>query len=75
MTSVDSYSHVKCRVVQVTRNAVLIDIVNSPWTRHEWIPLSLIHGADELALKLGNTMRSDTLTLRIMTWKVRELGL
>lgn len=66
------YLRVPCRIVQVTRDAVLIGVGDEPWNV-AWIPLSLIHGADELALR--KAMRGDQMTLRIMDWKVNELDL
>lgn len=71
MTETIRYLRVPCRVIQVTRDAVLIDI--DP--RTEWIPLSLLHTLDERALTLGNSMRGAPMTLRIVDWKVRALGL
>jgi hypothetical protein len=66
------YLAVSCRIVQVSRDAVCIDPCKGHPDQH-WIPLSLIHGADELALR--GAMRGDLMTLRIMDWKVRQLGL
>lgn len=73
MTETLRYLRVRCRIVQVTRNAVAIRV--DPSTDLEWIPLSLIHTLDERALTLGNTMRGAPMTLRIIDWKVRALGL
>lgn len=73
MTDRINYLRVKCRVIQVTRDAVLIDAGAAPYQR--WIPLSLLHTLDERALTLGNTMRGAPMTLRIADWKVRALAL
>jgi hypothetical protein len=72
MTDDINYLRVRCRIVQVTRDAVAIRIDE---TRLEWIPLSLVHTLDERALMLGNTMNGAPMTLRIVDWKVRQLDL
>jgi hypothetical protein len=63
-----TYRAVQCTITNGTRDAVCITA--GPVTA--WIPLSLIHGADELALRKAK--RGDVITLRIMTWKVKALG-
>lgn len=67
MTDRINYLRVKCRVVQITRNAVMIDA----GTGHEWIPLSLLHTLDERDLVGGVRLT----IIRIADWKVRALGL
>lgn len=62
-----NYLRVRCRVIQVTRDAVLIRIDQ----RIEWIPLSLLHTLDERALVGGERPT----IIRIVDWKVRALGL
>jgi hypothetical protein len=64
-----SYSRVRCRIINGTRDAVCIQGPDQP----EWIPLSLIHGADYL--RLQKAMRGDVLILRVADWKVRQIGL
>ena len=73
MTETIRYLRVRCRVIQVRRDAVAIRVDPDPGL--EWIPLSLVHTLDERALTLGNTMRGAPMTLRIADWKVRALGL
>jgi hypothetical protein len=60
------YERVQCSVVKVTLNAVFIKTGEHQF---HWIPLSLIHTLDERALRLG------PMALRIMSWKVEQLGL
>lgn len=60
----------KTMIHTVTRDAVLI---HKQHAYSEWIPLSLIHGAD--CLRLSRAMRGDILVLRIADWKVRQIGL
>ncbi len=67
----ETYLKVPCYIRQVTRDAVMIAGQGSLFI--EWVPLSLIHGADEL--KLRKAMRDDFMTIRIFEWKVRSLGL
>jgi hypothetical protein len=61
-----NYLRVPCRIVQVTRDAVLINAGDQ-----HWIPLSLLHTLDERALTRGERMT----ILRIVDWKVQALGL
>lgn len=63
------YLRVPCQIINGTRDAVCIQGPDQP----EWIPLSLIHGAD--CLRLQRAMRGDILVLRIADWKVRQIGL
>ena len=66
-----SYSRVRCRISNGTRDAVCITGMADPFIQ-EWVPLSLIHGAD--CLRLQKAMRGDVLVLRIADWKVRQIG-
>lgn len=70
MTTDDAYRPVRCRYVGRSPNAVAI-VAGDVST---WIPLSLIHGGDELALRRGRWLPGDEITLRIMAWKVAKLG-
>ena len=72
MTETLRYLRVRCCVVQVTCDAVLIKVDERGL---EWIPLSLLHTLDERALTLGNTMHGAPMTLRIADWKVKQLDL
>lgn len=63
------YKQVLCKIINGTRDAVCIQGADEP----EWIPLSMIHGADYL--RLQKAMRGDVLALRIADWKVRQIGL
>lgn len=65
------YLRVRCRVVQVTRNAVLIDAGDPQSPCTEWIPLSLLHTLDDRAI----VQNEPPTILRIVDWKVRELGI
>lgn len=72
MTDRINYLRVECRVIQVTRDAVLINAGTVPTQPvHEWIPLSLLHTLDERALVSGERLT----IIRIADWKVRALGL
>ena len=66
MTDRINYLRVECRVIQVTRDAVLINAGDQ-----HWIPLSLLHTLDERALVSGERLT----IIRIADWKVRALGL
>lgn len=66
----ETYLPVRTMIIKVSTDAVLI---HQQAIYSHWIPLSLIHGADEL--KLRKAMRGDVITLRIMDWKVRALDL
>jgi len=57
------------RIIRPSTNAVLVEAGD----RQHWIPLSLIHGADELTVRMSDP--GDTLALRIMDWKVDALGI
>lgn len=61
-----NYLRVECRVVRVSRDAVLIDVGDQ-----HWIPLSLLHTLDERDLVGGVRLT----IIRIADWKVRALGL
>lgn len=63
------YLPVRVRIVRPSTNAVCV--AAGPITA--WIPLSLIHGADEINVRMSDP--GDTLTLRVMDWKVAALGL
>lgn len=67
-----NYLRVECRVVRVSRDAVLIDASTHPTCPTvEWIPLSLLHTLDERDLVGGVRLT----IIRIADWKVRALGL
>lgn len=66
MTDRINYLRVECRVIQVSRDAVLINVGDQ-----HWIPLSLLHTLDERALVSGERLT----IIRIVDWKVRTLGL
>lgn len=70
MTDGDTYRSIHCRYVGRSPNAVAI-VVGDVST---WIPLSLIHGADELQLRRSRWLPGDEITLRVMAWKVAKLG-
>lgn len=70
----ESYAKIEVTIHLVKRDAVQI----SPTGRGSfpvtvWVPRSLVHGGDDL--KLAKALRNDTLTIRIMEWKAKDLGL
>lgn len=71
----DRYVRVNCILIARARNAILVDVAppDSRDIDKQWIPLSLIHGADER--NIGNDHATDEVSFRLMEWKARELGL
>jgi hypothetical protein len=67
----ESYATVRGTIREVRPHAVLF-AVGDRATRAEWIPRSLIHGADETTL--DNRFAGEAIGLRIFKWKVKELG-
>jgi len=70
MTDRETYRTICCRYVGRSTNAVAI-VAGDVST---WIPLSLVHGADELQMRRGRWLPGDEITLRVMAWKVAQLG-
>lgn len=72
MTETIRYLRVPCHILQVTCDAVRIDVTQPHGPVMHWIPLSLLHTLDErtVSSKVG-----DVITLRIVDWKVRALNL
>lgn len=70
----DRYVPVKAVFVARTRDAILVDVdmVNITGD-HKWIPLSLIHAADER--RLNNAVATDIVEFRLMAWKASQIGL
>lgn len=80
MTDGDDYTKVKGRIRRIRPNAILFTVGESV-PRGEWIPRSLIHGADERLLdglipEVARAERSGGLPreIRIFTWKAEEAG-
>lgn len=71
----DKYVKVECILIVRTKDAICVDVspIDSEFMDKRWIPLSLIHGADEA--RIGNDHSSDVVSFRLMDWKARELGL
>lgn len=66
----DDYVQVAGTIVGITPKAVLLDVA----TEEVWIPRSLLHGADDLALKesLG---KGDTHVFQVREWFAKKEGL
>jgi hypothetical protein len=71
MSDDEQYVAVRGRVKEVRPRAVLF-VVGESVERGDWVPRSLIHGADDKALD-GKFAGEET-TLRMFKWKARELG-
>lgn len=69
----DAYVKVKVILIAKTRDAILIDCDLDGPMRKAWIPLSLVHIADEL--KIGNDHSTDIVEFRLREWKALELDL
>lgn len=70
----DKYTKVECILIHMSSNAALIGIAKeNGMVLENWIPLSLVHGADEIKMRRVNHI--DKITIRVMDWKVKELGL
>ena len=65
----DEYRIVTCRVVRVTRNAILLQ----PKAVQVWVPRSLLHAKDDLAV--ANAQWGKERTFRLRAWKAEEIGL
>lgn len=60
----DNYASVMALCLSRTAKSVLLEISG----KRAWVPLSLIHGADEPKVQRNVTMR-----VRLMSWKLREI--
>lgn len=70
----ETYARIEAIIHTVTRDAVQLSLTGrGSFPAPVWVPRSLIHGGDDL--KLAKAMRNDTLTIRVMEWKAREIGL
>lgn len=70
----DRYVRIEAIVHQVTSDAArLLPTGKGAFPAPVWLPRSLIHGGDDL--RLAKALRNDTVTLRVMEWKAKELGL
>lgn len=70
----DNYVKVKVILITRTRDALLVDCkLDGVDMRKAWIPLSLVHSADEK--KVGNNHATDIVEFRLREWKAMELGL
>jgi len=68
---IDDYVSVRGRLKDRRANAILF-AVGQTVERGDWIPRSLLHGADEITL---DTLRiGDEITIRLFRWKAEELG-
>lgn len=74
MGSMDNYVKVKVILIARTRDALLIDCeLEGTDERCAWVPLSLIHAADEK--RIGNNHATDIVEFRMREWKAMELNL
>lgn len=67
----EQYVAIRGRVKDVRAKSVLF-VVGDSVERGDWIPRSLIHGADDIAL--NGKFGGEAMTLRMFKWKARELG-
>jgi len=73
MSEDESYRTVTTRLRARTPKAIKVDL--PPAKQGEtWIPRSLIHGADDLALAKSSAWIGTEITFRLMEWKAEELG-
>lgn len=68
----DTYRTITTRFRGLSPKALKVDKPASRGDGTAWIPRSLIHGADDLAL--GKAFDGQEITLRVMDWKAEELG-
>lgn len=68
----DDYVKVKVILVMRTQNAILINC-DAKADRLAWIPLSLIHAADEKSV--NNSKMTEIVEFRLREWKATELDL
>jgi hypothetical protein len=69
----ETYISIRGRIVEVRKAAFLFETGTGPAARREWVPRSLIHGADDKAL--DGAFAGETRMVRIFAWKAAELGL
>lgn len=70
-----SYIKATVMLAAVTRDAVCLDLLSATDGRRSvgWCPRSVIHGYDEI--RLDRHDRRNPITLRVMSWKAKQLGL
>jgi hypothetical protein len=71
MSEGDDHVRVTGRLQAIRNDAVMFSVGDAV-PRAAWIPRSLIHGADDIALKGKN--KGDQMALRIFRWKAEEAG-
>jgi hypothetical protein len=69
--SSEDYVSIRGRLKDRRTNAILF-AVGRAVERGDWIPRSLLHGADEI--KLDSQRIGDEITIRMFRWKAEELG-
>lgn len=70
----DAYVKVTVGLVSRSANAILVDCEpNSKRERLSWIPLSLIHAADERRIDKAQT--TELIEFRLRSWKAAQLKL
>lgn len=70
----EEYVRTSGTLIRRGNNAILVDFAsNQDQPRNEhWIPLSLIHGADEM--RINNDHINNTIHFRLMRWKAQKLN-
>lgn len=68
----DTYRTVTTRFRGLRPKAVEVDRPPARGKGTVWIPRSLLHGADDLAL--GKAFDGQEITFRLMAWKAEEVG-
>ncbi len=67
----DDYVRVRGRIKEI-RPASVLFAVGAGVERAAWLPRSLIHGADDIAL--NGKFAGEEMTLRVVEWKADECG-
>ncbi len=74
MSKGDEYVKVRVIFVRKTNDAVLVSkVTNDVNEPVHWIPLSLLHAADES--RLNNSMATEVVEFRMRAWKAERLDL
>lgn len=69
--STDEYRLVTVTVCRISDGAILIDVLAR--AHPVWVPRSLLHAADDLAL--DGARPGEDRTIRLRAWKAEEIGL
>lgn len=71
MSDGEDYVTVQATIREVRKQSVLITVGNSV-PRGDWIPRSLIHGADDR--QLDGKFEGEKMSLRMFRWKAEQVG-